>query len=64
MIIIICNYCNKKLNNSSCYCSEKCRIKNEIRMKPLYDWDKNNPNANQDKTKERYDIWLQCRNRK
>ena len=60
----ICGYCNKQLKQFSCYCGNKCKIKDEVRFKTLDEWDKLHPNYNYIESKEREKILNECRKKK
>ena len=60
MFRCLCNYCDKPMK-IGVYCSKICEEKNEIRMKPVDDWDIANPNPNYIQRKEREKILDMCR---
>ena len=56
----ICANCNKQLNKFAIYCSDKCKIKDDLRFRLLYEWDLLHPYYSYIESKEREKILDMC----
>ena len=59
-----CCYCNIRLDSLRSYCNEVCEQKDNLRCKPITDFDLKYPEPNLNQTKERELLLDICRRKK